>query len=120
LILNSKYEFFDYSCDYYLKHGEMMDKDGMRKLADCDAILSGAVGMPNVHGHISLWGLLIPIRRTFDQYVNLRPVKFLKGVNGVLKEKKNFDYLIVRENSEGEDSDLGCIMYPDTENEIVL
>jgi tartrate dehydrogenase/decarboxylase/D-malate dehydrogenase len=115
-----KYKFFDYSCDYYLKHGEMMDNDGMRKLADCDAILLGAVGMPNVPDHISLWGLLIPIRRAFDQYVNLRPVKSLKGVNGVLKENKNIDYLIVRENSEGEYSDLGGVMYPGTENEIVI
>lgn len=115
-----KFKFFDYSCDYYLKHGVMMDKDGMKKLADCDAILLGAVGMPNVPDHISLWGLLIPIRRAFDQYVNLRPVKSLKGINGVLKEKKNIDYLIVRENSEGEYSDLGGILYPDTENEIVI
>lgn len=115
-----KFNFFDYSCDYYLKHGEMMDKDGLKKLADCDAIILGAVGIPNVPDHISLWGLLIPIRREFDQYVNLRPVKSLKGINGVLKEKKKIDYLIVRENSEGEYSNLGGIMYPGTENEIVL
>lgn len=114
------FKFFDYSCDYYLKHGVMMDKDGLKKLADCDAILLGAVGMPNVPDHISLWGLLIPIRRAFDQYVNLRPVKSLKGINGVLKDKKNIDYLIVRENSEGEYSNLGGIMYPDTENEVVI
>lgn len=114
------FKFFDYSCDYYLKHGAMMDKDGMKKLADSDAILLGAVGMPNVPDHVSLWGLLIPIRRAFDQYVNLRPVKSLKGVHGVLKEKKNIDYLIVRENSEGEYSDLGGVIYPDTENEIVI
>lgn len=114
------FKSFDYSCDYYLKHGAMMDKDGIKKLADCDAILLGAVGMPNVPDHISLWGLLIPIRRAFDQYVNLRPVKSLKGINGVLKESKNIDYLIVRENSEGEYSDLGGIMYPDTDNEIVI
>lgn len=115
-----KFKFFEYSCDYYLKHGAMMDKDGIKKLADCDAILLGAVGMNNVPDHISLWGLLIPIRRAFDQYVNLRPVKSLKGINGVLKDKKNIDYLIVRENSEGEYSDLGGILYPNTENELVL
>ena len=115
-----KFKFFDYSCDYYLKYGEMMDKDGLNKLADCDAILLGAVGMPNVPDHVSLWGLLIPIRRAFDQYVNLRPVKSLKGINGVLKDKKTIDYLIVRENSEGEYSDLGGIMYPNTESEIVI
>lgn len=115
-----EFKFFDYSCDYCLKHGGMMDKDGIKKLADCDAILLGAVGIPNVPDHVSLWGLLIPIRRAFDQYVNLRPVKALKGIHGILKEKKNIDYLIVRENSEGEYSDLGGIMYPDTENEIVI
>lgn len=115
-----QFRFFDYSCDYYLRNGSMMDKDGIKKLANCDAILLGAVGMPNVPDHISLWGLLIPIRRAFDQYVNLRPVKSLKGINGVLKENKIIDYLIVRENSEGEYSDLGGILYPNTENEIVL
>ena len=84
-----KFKFFDYSCDYCLKHGEMMDKDGMKKLADCDAIFLGALGMPTVPDHISLWGLLIPIRRAFDQYVNLHLVK--SGINGVLKEKKSID-----------------------------
>lgn len=114
-----EFNYFNYSCDFYTKTGSMMDADGLTKLADCDAILLGAVGMPDVADHISLWGLLIPIRRTFDQYVNLRPVKSLKGVEGVLREKKRIDYLIVRENSEGEYSDIGGIINPGTPQERV-
>lgn len=115
-----EFKLFDYSCDYYIRNGVMMDKDGLKKLEDCHAILLGSVGMPSVADHISLWGLLIPIRRAFDQYVNLRPVKSLKGIDGVLRDKKNIDYLIVRENSEGEYSDIGGIENKNQADEFVF
>ena len=115
-----EFKLFKYSCDYYIRNGVMMDKDGLKKLEDCHAILLGSVGMPSVADHISLWGLLIPIRRAFDQYVNLRPVKSLKGIDSVLRDKKNIDYLIVRENSEGEYSDIGGIENKNQPDEFVF
>ncbi len=115
-----EFKSFDYSCDYYIKNGSMMDEDGLKKLEDCHAILLGSVGMPSVADHISLWGLLIPIRRAFDQYVNLRPVKSLKGIDGVLRDKKSIDYLIVRENTEGEYSDIGGIKNQNRPDEFVF
>ena len=79
-----KFTEFPYSCAYYLEHGTMMPEDGIEQLTPFDAILLGAVGDPAVADHVSLWGLLLPIRRRFDQYVNLRPVKLLKGVSSPL------------------------------------
>ena len=99
----------EWSCQYYLKNGYMMPEDGIKILSDSDAILLGAVGFPNVSDHVSLWGLLLPIRQEFDQYVNLRPVKLLKGLKTPLanKEPGSIDFLVVRENTEGEYSGLG-------------
>lgn len=111
------FHFFDYSCDYFTIIGSMMDADGLKKLSDCDAILLGAVGMPNVPDHISLWGFLIAIRKAFEQYVNLRPVKRLKGIPSIFKVNKEIDYLIVRENAEGEYSDVGGIIHQGQEDE---
>ena len=87
----------------------MMPEDGMAQLADHDSILLGAVGYPGVPDHISLWGLLLPIRREFDQYVNLRPVRLLPGVECPLRDKGpgDIDFWVVRENSEGEYSQIG-------------
>ena len=98
--------FFDFkilpwSCEYYLRHGEMMPKDGLKILADCDAILLGAVGFPGVPDHISLRDLLLPIRTEFDEYVNLRPVRLLDGLQTPLKNDK-IDFVVIRENTEGE------------------
>ncbi len=100
---------FDWSCATYRQTGRMMPEDGLSRLADQDAILLGAVGFPGVPDHISLWGLLIPIRRSFDQYVNLRPVRLLAGVPCPLagKQPGDIDFWVVRENSEGEYSQRG-------------
>jgi tartrate dehydrogenase/decarboxylase/D-malate dehydrogenase len=113
---------FPYSCGYYRKHGEMMPSDGLAQLEPFDTILLGAVGDPAVPDHVSLWGLLLPIRRTFDQYVNLRPVRLLPGVKGPLADRKpeDIDFVVVRENTEGEYSDIGGRLYSGTEREIVV
>ncbi|MBW2437429.1 MAG: tartrate dehydrogenase, partial [Deltaproteobacteria bacterium] len=83
-----KFEAFPYGCRYYLKHGDMMPADGLEQLGGFDAILLGAVGDPDVPDHVSLWGLLIPIRRHFQQYVNLRPVRLLPGIRSPLAGRK--------------------------------
>ncbi|MFD3595600.1 tartrate dehydrogenase [Nocardia sp. NPDC058640] len=113
---------FDWSCENYLRTGAMMPTDGPEQLADFDAILLGAVGFPGVPDHISLWGLLIPLRRAFNQYVNLRPVRLLPGTESALRDRtaEDLDILIVRENSEGEYSDIGGIHNPGRPDEFVL
>ncbi|CAM2925742.1 tartrate dehydrogenase [Saccharomonospora xinjiangensis] len=100
---------FDYSCERYSATGAMMPEDGVAKLAGFDSILLGAVGFPGVADHVSLWGLLIPLRRAFSQYVNLRPVRLLPGTTSVLANRTadELEMVIVRENSEGEYSTLG-------------
>jgi tartrate dehydrogenase/decarboxylase/D-malate dehydrogenase len=100
---------FDYSCQRYARVGAMMPEDGIERLSGFDAILLGAVGFPGVPDHVSLWGLLIPIRRAFAQYVNLRPVRLLPGTSSVLAERTadELEMVIVRENSEGEYSTIG-------------
>jgi tartrate dehydrogenase/decarboxylase/D-malate dehydrogenase len=115
------YQSFDWSCETFKSTGRMMPEDGIRRLADHDAILLGAVGYPGVPDHVSLWGLLIPIRREFDQYVNLRPVRLLPGVPCPLAGKKpgDIDFWVVRENVEGEYSQIGGRMFAGTEREFV-
>ena len=115
-----KFENYDYSCEYYVNHGKMMPDDGIDRLRDSDSIFLGAVGYPGVPDHVSLWGLLIPIRRTFQQYVNLRPVRLLEGVASPLKNPGQVDFYIVRENNEGEYSNAGGKIYEGTENEVVF
>ncbi|ONM47812.1 tartrate dehydrogenase [Nocardia donostiensis] len=113
---------FDWSCEQYLRTGAMMPSDGPHQLAGFDAILLGAVGFPGVPDHISLWGLLIPLRRAFGQYVNLRPVRLLPGTTSALRGRtaEDLDILIVRENSEGEYSDIGGKHNPGRPDEFVL
>ncbi len=115
---------FDWAhCDYYLQHGTMMPADWKAQLAGMDAILFGAVGWPAaVPDHISLWGSLLKFRREFDQYINLRPVRLFEGVPCPLAGKKpgDIDYLVVRENTEGEYTALGGVMFEGTEREIVV
>ena len=113
---------FDWSCQTYLNTGTMMPKDGLEQLQSFDAIFLGAVGWPSVPDHVSLWGLLIPIRRHFDQYVNIRPVRLLKGIQSPLAGRgpEDIDFVIVRENCEGEYSESGGRIYAGTEQEIVL
>jgi tartrate dehydrogenase/decarboxylase / D-malate dehydrogenase len=116
------WQHFDWSCQTYLKTGRMMPVDGLEQLRSFDAIYLGAVGYPGVPDHISLWGLLIPLRRRFQQYVNLRPVRLLRGVNSPLKDfpPGEIDICIVRENSEGEYSEVGGRLNHGTDAEIVL
>src|SRR5262249_30710458 len=92
---------FDWSCKRYARTGRMMPEDGMATLAKFDSIYLGAVGYPGVPDHVSLWGLLIPIRRGFRQYINLRPVRLLAGIDSPLKNRKpgEIDFYVVRENN---------------------
>lgn len=111
------------SCDWYLAHGSMMPPDWKSRLEGMDAIYFGAVGWPaTVPDSVSLWGSLLQFRREFDQYVNLRPVRLFDGVPCPLAGRRpgDIDFLIVRENTEGEYTNLGGIMYPGTEREIVI
>src|SRR5450631_1758003 len=112
---------YDWSCETYKATGAMMPADGMALLAQSDSILLGAVGYPGVPDHISLWGLLIPIRRGFDQYANLRPCKLMPGVRTPLagRGEADIDFYVVRENTEGEYSSVGGRMFIDTEREFV-
>jgi tartrate dehydrogenase/decarboxylase/D-malate dehydrogenase len=101
----------NWGSDYYRAHGRMMPTDGIEQLADGDAILLGAVGAPDIADDVTLWGLLIPIRREFLQYVNLRPVRILPGVRSPLRDADGLDMVIVRENVEGEYSEVGGRLY---------
>jgi tartrate dehydrogenase/decarboxylase/D-malate dehydrogenase len=100
---------YPWSCEYYTQTGRMMPEDGLSQLADSDAVYLGAVGYPGVPDHVSLWGLLLPIRQGFDQYVNLRPCQVLDGIPSPLRDKgpAEVDILCIRENTEGEYSGLG-------------
>jgi tartrate dehydrogenase/decarboxylase/D-malate dehydrogenase len=115
---------FDWaSCDYYLQTGDMMPADWKAQLSGMDAIYFGAVGWPaTVPDHVSLWGSLLKFRREFDQYINLRPVRLFEGVPCPLAGRKpgDIDFFVVRENTEGEYTNLGGIMFPGTEREIVI
>ncbi|KUM99515.1 tartrate dehydrogenase [Streptomyces yokosukanensis] len=101
--------FDDWSCERYLREGAMMPEDGLDQLRDKDAILLGAVGYPGVPDHVSLWGLLIPIRRSFRQYVNLRPIRVFEGIESPVRGAAAgaVDFVVVRENVEGEYSEIG-------------
>ncbi len=113
---------FPWSCETYAKTGEMMPEDGLAQLEPADAIFLGAVGFPNVPDHVSLWGLLIPIRREMQQYVNLRPVRLLAGIQSPLRDRgaDDIDFVVVRENNEGEYSEIGGRLYRDTDAEMVV
>ena len=113
---------FDWSCERYAKTGAMMPKDGLDEIKGMDGIFLGAVGYPGVPDHVSLWGLLIPIRRGFQQYVNLRPVRLLAGVDSPLKDRKpgEIDFYVVRENNEGEYSEIGGRLYVGTPAEMAM
>jgi len=120
--LSYTWDSFDWSCERFAKTGAMMPAGGLEEIAGHDAIYLGAVGWPGVPDHVSLWGLLIPIRRGFQQYVNLRPVRLFEGVASPLAGRKpgDIDYWIVRENNEGEYSAIGGRMYEGTELEAAI
>jgi tartrate dehydrogenase/decarboxylase/D-malate dehydrogenase len=113
---------FDWSCERYAKTGAMMPEDGLEQLKTFEAIFLGAVGFPGVPDHISLWGLLIPIRRGFQQYINLRPVRLLQGVKSPLagRTSADIDMIIVRENAEGEYSEVGGRFNRGTADELAV
>ena len=119
-----QFEFthFPWGCAYYLEHGRMMAEDGIEQLSHFDAIFLGAAGDPKVPDHISLWDLLLVIRKKFDQYINLRPVKLLAGAPCPLKDvaREDIDMLFVRENSEGEYAGSGSWLFPGKPNEVVI
>src|SRR5437868_3921854 len=108
-----------WSCEYYTKHGRMMPDDGLEQIRHHDAIYLGAVGFPTVPDHVSLWGLLIPIRRQFQQYINLRPVRLMPGLRSPLADRRpgDIDFYVVRENNEGEYSSVGGRMYERTDQD---
>lgn len=117
-----EFTYFPWGCEYYKKTGKMMDDDGIERLKAFDAIFLGAVGAPGVPDHISLWGLLLAIRKGFDQYINLRPVKLLKGAPTPIKDAtpENVDMIFVRENSEGEYAGSGAWLFKNKPNEVVI
>jgi tartrate dehydrogenase/decarboxylase / D-malate dehydrogenase len=117
-----EWEQFPWSCGYYQETGRMMPEDGLNQIRHHDAIFLGAVGFPGVPDHISLWGLLIPIRRVFEQYANIRPVRLMPGIESPLRNRKygDIDFIIVRENNEGEYSSVGGRMYEGTEFEFAV
>jgi tartrate dehydrogenase/decarboxylase/D-malate dehydrogenase len=119
--ISFQWDEHNWSCEYYAKTGKMMPDDGLQKIEKSDAIFLGAVGFPGIPDHISLWGLLIPIRRAFHQYINLRPVRLFDGVPCPLAGRKteDIDLVIVRENNEGEYSEIGGRIFRGTEDEIV-
>lgn len=116
------FEEFPWGCEYYLEHGKMMDEDGIEKLKTFDAIYLGAVGYPGVPDHISLWDLLLRIRKEFDLYVNIRPITLLNERLTPLKDKtkEDIDFLVIRENSEGEYAGAGDWLFKGRAEEVVL
>lgn len=113
---------FPWSCDYFQATGQMMPDNGLEAITGHDAIYLGAVGFPGVPDHVSLWGLLIPIRRQFEQYINLRPVRLLEGVESPLRNRNasDIDFYVVRENNEGEYSEIGGRLYQGTAAEMAF
>ncbi len=116
-----EFTHFDWSCEYYQRTGRMMPENGLDQLRDFDAIYLGAVGWPTVPDHVSLWQLLMPIRREFDLYVNLRPCRVMPGLPSPLvgAHERGIDFWIVRENTEGEYSSIGGRMFSGTDREQV-
>lgn len=112
----------DWSCERFHNEGAMMPEDGLKTIKDHNAVFLGAVGYPGVPDHVSLWGLLIPIRREFQQYVNLRPVRLLEGIPCPLagREPGDIDFWVVRENNEGEYSEIGGRMNSGTDEEFAV
>ena len=113
---------YDWGCEYFLRTGEMMPTSALDELSGFDAIFLGAVGAPGVADHISLWGLLIPIRRRFEQYANVRPTRLLEGMESPLRglDPGDCDFIVVRENVEGEYSEIGGRLYSGTDREMAV
>jgi tartrate dehydrogenase/decarboxylase/D-malate dehydrogenase len=116
------WDMFPWGCEYRISTGEMMPSNGLDILSRYEAIFLGAVGDPRIPDHVSLWGLLIPIRRHFRQYVNLRPARLMRGISTPLRDRKpeDIDFIVVRENNEGEYSHIGGVLYDGTEQEMAV
>ncbi|NIA67970.1 tartrate dehydrogenase [Pelagibius litoralis] len=116
-----EWQDFDWSCRRYAETGRMMPEDGIAQVKGFDAIYLGAVGWPGVPDHVSLWGLLIPLRRELDLYANVRPVRLLRGMTSPLAGRgpEDIDFIVVRENVEGEYSEVGGRLYDGTDHEMV-
>ena len=116
------WDHFPWSCAYYQETGRMMPTDGLAQIRQHDAIYLGAVGFPGVPDHVSLWGLLIPIRREFRQYANVRPVRLMPGIESPLRNRQpgDIDFYVVRENNEGEYTEIGGRLYPGSDDEIAM
>lgn len=115
-------ESFDWSCAYYLQHGRMMPSDALKTLEEFDAIYLGAVGFPGVPDHESLWGMLLPIRQSFDLYVNIRPIRLLPGTEGPLRGRgaDDINFVCIRENTEGEYAGVGGRLRQGAPDEVAL
>jgi tartrate dehydrogenase/decarboxylase/D-malate dehydrogenase len=120
--LSFQWDELPWGCGYYAQHGRMMPEDGLDRIRRHDAIYLGAVGYPPVPDHVSLWGLLIPIRRAFEQYANVRPVRLMPGVKTPLAGRgpQDIDFVVVRENTEGEYSSIGGRIFEGTEQEMAI
>jgi tartrate dehydrogenase/decarboxylase / D-malate dehydrogenase len=121
--LEFQWDELPWSCDYYVQHGRMMPEDGLEQVRHHEAIFLGAVGLPAlVPDHISLWGLLIKLRRSFEQYANIRPVRLMPGIKSPLADRApgDIDFVVVRENNEGEYSAIGGRSFEGTDEEVVL
>lgn len=120
--LEFQWREFDWSCERYHRTGAMMPDSGVDEIQEFDAIYLGAVGYPGVPDHVSLWGLLIPIRRQLHQYINLRPVRLMPGIQSPLRDRvsEDIDFWVVRENVEGEYSRIGGRLYEGTDAEMVV
>jgi tartrate dehydrogenase/decarboxylase/D-malate dehydrogenase len=116
------YQDFDWGAEYYFANGRMMPQNALELLRPSDAIFLGAVGHPDIPDHVTLNGLLLPIRRTFDQYANVRPAVLYEGVSSPLANKKggDIDMVIVRENTEGEYSQVGGFVYHHQPEEVAI
>lgn len=114
------WHYFSWGCNEYVQTGRMMPKDGLEQLKNFDAIYFGAVGAKSVPDHVSVWELILPIRRQFQQYINLRPARKLPGVPGPLSRTDDIDFIVVRENTEGEYANIGGGMHESTPNELFV
>jgi tartrate dehydrogenase/decarboxylase/D-malate dehydrogenase len=116
------YHDFDWGSEYYFRHGRMMPADALERLRPLDAILLGAVGHPKIPDHVTLNGLLLPIRRAFDQYANVRPAVLYPGVQSplALRKGEQIDFVVVRENTEGEYAQVGGFVYHEQPEEVAV
>ncbi|WP_082235441.1 tartrate dehydrogenase [Halobacillus massiliensis] len=111
---------FSWNSEYYLEHGRMMPEDGLEKLRSFDAILFGAMGDARVPDEVTVWEFIMPIRKQFNQYINFRPVKKLSGIHSPLTDSEDVDFVIIRENAEGEYSNSGGRLYDHTSEAMVV